>query len=71
MTSVDISFVLRQTIAQADLKNHCVAEDNFQLLILLPLPPKCWNYRHATAIPRLEWLIFWSDKHHGYIVFVV
>lgn len=51
MTSVDISFVLRQTIAQADLKNHCVAEDNFQLLILLPLPPKCLDYGHKPLDP--------------------
>lgn len=26
---------------------HCVAEVDLELLICLPLPPKCWNYRHV------------------------
>lgn len=27
-----------------------VANDNPELLILLPLPPKCWNYQHAAPV---------------------
>lgn len=35
-------------------QTHHVAEDNLELLVLLPLPPGCWNYRQETAMPSLH-----------------
>lgn len=37
-----IRFEIGHWVAQADLKTHSVTEDgDLELLILLPLPPKC------------------------------
>ena len=33
-------------VAQAALALVYVAEDGFELLSLLPQPPKCWAYKH-------------------------
>jgi hypothetical protein len=37
--------------------SHCIVQGDFKLVILLPWPPKFWNYRHiytpclAVAFP--------------------
>jgi hypothetical protein len=31
-----------------------VVDAGFELPILLPLHPKCWNYRHMSHSPSLE-----------------
>jgi hypothetical protein len=33
------------------VQTQCIAEDNFELLILLPPPPKHWGCRHVPACP--------------------
>lgn len=35
------------------LQIHFVAEGDFEHLIFLPLPPKCWGYSPATSYPAL------------------
>lgn len=39
---------------------HYVAKYNVGLLILLPLPPKCWNYRHGHPPMSVVCLFFFS-----------
>jgi hypothetical protein len=31
----------------------CVARDDLELLMFLPLPPECWGYRCVTSSPNL------------------
>lgn len=38
-------------VAQAGLKLDPVTEDNLELSILLPLPPVCYDYKHAPSYP--------------------
>lgn len=38
-----------------DLQTCYSAKDDFDPLILLPLYPKCWSYRHVTIPPIKKW----------------
>lgn len=40
-------------MSQATLKLFTVAEADLEFLILVPLFPKCWNYRHVPP-----WLVY-------------
>ena len=42
----------------------CVAEDDLELLILLPLPPRCWDYRPA---PRHLVYVVLGTKPGGHV----
>lgn len=36
------------------------AEDDFEPLVLLPPPPRCWDYRHVVSRPVLCWPGNWT-----------
>jgi hypothetical protein len=35
-------------------QSHCVTDTGLELLILLPLPPKCSGYRYITTMLNLK-----------------
>lgn len=42
--------LLRQCLIQPRLtSNYYRVEDNLELLILVPSPPKCWDYKHVPS----------------------
>ena len=43
------------------LQTVYTAEDDLELLILLPLPPEYWGYRHV--LPHLVYVIELRDLH--------
>ena len=47
MLLVVVSFWIGHLMHAACPNTHCVAANDFELLILLHLPPKCWNYRYV------------------------
>lgn len=54
-------FYLREglSIGQSWSWIHCVAQTGHQLVIVMPLPPCCWDYRRMTPyLVRLLWLVF-------------
>jgi hypothetical protein len=45
-----------------EIKSHYAAQAGLELLIPLPMPPKCWDYKHGPPCPIIVSFFTWRQE---------